>query len=245
MMWWCCFQQEQDRGLWSTKTKLVLLPVFSLESQVVQKDWGGGMGLPRRSLSPVVNMPGTTGFVCALWCKLWKSIAKSSLTSRGEMANLPCRGIWAWWQMHSRLVWETGGKTRPTMGGFVLWRHSSFLSHFLPLLLAVSFDHLLLVVTVLPFMASSLSGPLLALLVHLKTGLTGTAHLLLQRTLPSSICRTAPTVTPASIPAVLALIFEGSDHRFPTKRSSWRGYLLLVFLWSLTYASNVSWTYWT
>lgn len=38
MIWWCCFQQEQDGGIWSAAKKLVLLPVFSLESQVVEKD---------------------------------------------------------------------------------------------------------------------------------------------------------------------------------------------------------------
>lgn len=180
------------------------------------------MGLTRRWLLPVQNMPSTRGLICALWSKLWKSIAKSSIASRGEMANLPRRGVWFWWQMCSHFVWKTGTKNRPIIGGFVLWRHSSFPSHFLLLLLVVFFGHLPLVVTVLPFMASSLWSPLVALLVHLQTGLTGTAHLPLQCTLSSSVCRLSLTATAASIPVMLALIFEGSDHKFPIKRSSWR-----------------------
>lgn len=55
---------------------------------------GGG-----RSLSPELDMPGTRGLGCAFWWKFWKSVAKSSVASRGEMANLPCRGVWLWWQV--------------------------------------------------------------------------------------------------------------------------------------------------
>ena len=211
------------RQAWGAQqTRLCYCLYLVLKARLYKRTWGGGMGLRRRSLSPILDMPSTKGLVCALWCKLQKSIAKSSIASRGEMANLPHRGVWSWWRMRSHFVWKMGGKTRPTISGFVLRRHSSFPSHFLLLLLVVSFGHLLLVVTVLPFMASSLWCPLLALLVYLQTGLTGTAHLPLQCTLSSSVCRPALTATPASIPVALALISEGSDHRFPVKTCSWR-----------------------
>lgn len=48
---------EQYKGLWTTANKLGLLPMFSLEGQVVQQDVGYWLwDLFRRSLSHVLNI---------------------------------------------------------------------------------------------------------------------------------------------------------------------------------------------
>lgn len=164
------------------QTSLCYCPCLVLKARLYKRMWGG---TSRRSLSPVLNMPSAGGLVCALGCKLWKSITISSIVSREEMANLLHRGVWPWRQMCSNFVWKTGDKNRSTISGFVFWRRS-FSSHFLLLLLVVSFTHLPLVVSVLPFMSSSLRSPFLALLVHWQTGLPGTAPLPLHTPCPAA-----------------------------------------------------------